>query len=133
MRVRHKMKKKIQKNILRLHEERLERIFETQRPNMSLSLKLTIKTSGRASHALTTSPVLAPRCAPARGQLATDFRGPLALLLLRENRLLFFLGAASSAWPWLSGGGTICLMASVSCVNSSLLSHLVRAKGKGYG
>ena len=97
---------------------------------MSLSLKLTIKTSGRASHALTTSPVLAP--AP-RGQLATDFRGPLALLLLRENRLLFFLGAASSAWPWLSGGGTICLMASVSCVNSSLLSHLVRAKGQGQG
>ena len=94
---------------------------------MSLSLKLTMKTSGRASHALTTSPILAP--AP-RGQLATDFRGPLALLLLRENRLLFFLGAASSAWPWLSGGGTICLMASVSCVNSSLLSHLVRAKGK---
>ena len=122
------MNKKIQKTYYD-YEERLERIFETQRPNMSLSLKLTIKTSGRASHALTTSPVLAP--AP-RGQLATDFRGPLALLLLRENRLLFFLGAASSAWPWLSGGGTICLMASVSCVNSSLLSHLVRAKGKGY-
>ena len=113
------------------YEERLERIFETQRPNMSLSLKLTIKTSGRASHAhsLRAPSILTP--AP-RGQLATDFRGPLALLLLRENRLLFFLGAASSAWPWLSGGGTICLMASVSCVNSSLLSHLVRAKGKGY-
>jgi hypothetical protein len=42
--------------------------------------------------------------------------------------LLFFLGAASSAWPWLSGGGTICLMASVSCVNSLLLLHLVSVR-----
>ena len=52
------------------------------------------------------------------------------LFFLPREKMLFFLAGtspstASSAWPRLSGGATICLIASVHCVYSALVPHRI--------